>query len=231
MPIKNPTIATPVPLLLEINIRRGACVVRFASVKLCKAQSEPRQHANDLGCAPKLVESHRGRMNRPPTALPIGPGQESVWDYPRPAVVEATSKHLKVIADGVVIAETLRGYRALETSHPPTYYFPPEHVRTDLLHLIARQTMCEWKGQCTWFDLAANGAGGAAPIRSAAWSYRAPTETFAAIAGYIAFFARPMDRCTVDGVVALPQEGEYYGGWITPDVVGPFKGGPETRGW
>lgn len=126
------------------------------------------------------------------------------------------------------MAETTRGFRVLETSHPPTYYFPLEDVRSEMLRPIGLRTACEWKGQCSWYDLAVPGS---SRVRAAAWSYLTPKVGFEPLAGFIAFFARPMDKCTVDGVTAIPQDGQYYGGWITPDIVGPFKGGPETRGW
>lgn len=162
-----------------------------------------------------------------PTPEPPGPGQESVWEYPRPAVCEPTSKLLEVELAGEVIARTTRGYRVLETSHPPTYYFPREDVREDLLVRVPRRTICEWKGQATWYDVAL----GDVRIECGAWSYLDPTPRFFDLAGYVSFFARPMDACRVDGELVTPQEGEFYGGWITDDVVGPFKGGPGTQWW
>jgi len=166
-------------------------------------------------------------MLRRPRPISPGPGQESVWDYPRPAIAEPTSKALEVVYAGEVIARTTRGYRALETSHPPTYYFPREDVRMDLLVRNQQRTACEWKGLCSWFDVVV----GDKAIPSGAWSYENPTPTFLPITEFVSFFARPMDRCTVNGEVVTPQEGEYYGGWITADVVGPFKGGPGSWGW
>ncbi|WP_299041842.1 DUF427 domain-containing protein [uncultured Thermosynechococcus sp.] len=159
--------------------------------------------------------------------IPPAPGQESVWDYPRPPRLEPTAKHLRVVFNGVVIAETRRGQRVLETSHPPVYYFPPEDVQSQYLVPSPRRTFCEWKGQGAYYHVRV----GDRQANHAAWYYPEPTPAFAALRNYIAFYAGLMDECTVDGVVALPQPGGFYGGWITPDIVGPFKGAPETWGW
>ncbi|WP_460194870.1 DUF427 domain-containing protein [Thermosynechococcus sp. FA-CM-4201] len=159
--------------------------------------------------------------------IPPAPGQESVWDYPRPPRVEPTSKHLRVVFNGVVIADTQRGKRVLETSHPPVYYFPPEDVQAQYLVPSARQTFCEWKGQGAYYHVKV----GDRQANNAAWYYPKPTAAFAPIRNYIAFYAALMDECTVDGVVVIPQPGGFYGGWITPDIVGPFKGAPGTWGW
>ncbi len=162
-----------------------------------------------------------------PLPIPPGPGQESVWDYPRPARFEPTTRHLRVVFAGEVIAETRSAFRALETSHPPTYYIPPGDVLAACLHPIARTSICEWKGRASYFDVALNGRVAA----SAAWTYADPTPDFRAIAGHIAFYPGPMDACYVDGERVTPQEGGFYAGWITSHVVGPFKGGPGTMGW
>lgn len=159
--------------------------------------------------------------------IPPAPGQESVWDYPRPPRLEPTSKHLRVVFNGVVIAETQRGQRVLETSHPPVYYFPPEDVQSQYLVPSPRQTFCEWKGQGAYYHVKV----GDRQANNAAWYYPKPTPAFAPIRNYIAFYAGLMDECTVDGVVVMPQPGGFYGGWITPDIVGPFKGAPGTWGW
>lgn len=159
--------------------------------------------------------------------IPPAPGQESVWDYPRPPRLEPTSKHLRVVFNGVVIAETQRGQRVLETSHPPVYYFPPEDVQAQYLVPSPRQTFCEWKGQGAYYHVKV----GDRQANNAAWYYPKPTPAFAPIRNYIAFYAGLMDECTVDGVVVMPQPGGFYGGWITPDIVGPFKGAPGTWGW
>lgn len=163
----------------------------------------------------------------PPTPVSPGPGQESVWDYPRPARCEATASTLEVVFGGRTIARTTRGMRVLETSHPPSYYFPPDDVDTDALVRVGGSTTCEWKGSATYFDVVA----GERRAPRAAWSYRDPTPDFRPLAGFVTFYAGPMDACFVDGERVVPQEGGFYGGWITSKVVGPFKGGPGTRFW
>ncbi len=156
-----------------------------------------------------------------------GPGQESVWDYPRPPCVELTTRHIEVFAGGALLAETRRAQRLLETSHPPTYYLPRADI--DMTRLIAspRQSFCEWKGVASYFHVLV----GEALLRDVAWTYEAPTSGFAALASHVAFYAAAMDRCLVDGELVRPQPGGFYGGWVTDDVVGPFKGSPGTMGW
>ena len=167
-------------------------------------------------------------FRRRPEPIRPGPGQESVWDYPRPAVAEPASARLEVIFDGRVLADTRRGVRTLETSHPPTYYLPPDDVDASLLRANPGQrSLCEWKGQARYFDVVSNGR----VARAAAWCYPSPSGAFAPLAGHLAFYPALMDECRVDGEVATPQPGEFYGGWVTSGVVGPFKGEPGTMGW
>lgn len=153
--------------------------------------------------------------------------RENVWDYPRPPRLEPTARHLVVEAGGRVIADTVRGCRVLETSHPPTYYFPPEDCATDLLRPVARRTLCEFKGAARYFDLVLPGETRPAVV----WCYPSPTPGFAAIKGFLSFYAGAMDRCLVDGEVVQAQAGGFYGGWVTADIEGPFKGGPGSAGW
>jgi len=162
-----------------------------------------------------------------PTPDPVGPGQESVWDYPRPPRLEPTSRRLRVVLGGEVVADTTEGIRVLETSHPPNYYFPPGDVRPGALERGKGVSFCEWKGRAHYFTV----HGGDRVVTEGAWGYDEPSEAFAAIGGYVAFYASRMDECTVDGELVVAQPGGFYGGWITGDVVGPFKGGPGTRGW
>jgi uncharacterized protein (DUF427 family) len=159
---------------------------------------------------------------------PAGEGQESVWDYPRPPACVPSSKLVIVRADARVIAETSKAWRVLETSHPPTWYLPPADVSAGVLRPSdARSTVCEWKGAATYWDLhVPHGP----VLKAAAWSYEQPSPGFADIAGYLAFSPARLD-CSVDGEAVRPQEGGFYAGWITDDVVGPFKGGPGTLGW
>ena len=156
-----------------------------------------------------------------------GPGQESVWDYPRPPRVEATARHIRVTFAGVVIADTQQAQRVLETSHPPTYYIPPEDIRTEYLVPSTHGSFCEWKGQATYYSVSVDDR----TTPDAAWVYPQPTPSFAAIQDHVAFYAQLMDACTVDGELVQPQPGGFYGGWITSDVVGPFKGIPGSWGW
>lgn len=168
---------------------------------------------------------------RGPRRVEPGPGQESVWDYPRPPVVEAVRKVLRVVFGGEVIAETARGLRVLETAGPPTYYFPPDEVRTDRLERGKKRTFCEWKGVATYWDVRVGEGGDERIAEDAAWSYLDPEEGYEEIERYYAFYAGPMDRCTVGDEHVVPQPGDFYGGWITRDIVGPFKGAPGTEGW
>jgi uncharacterized protein (DUF427 family) len=135
--------------------------------------------------------------------------------------------HLKIIYNGKVLAETTAGVRTIETSHPPTYYFPPGDVDRSLLRESTRRSMCEWKGQARYFDLVS----GDRTSPSAVWTYPHPTPSFAAIKDFIAFYPQPMDLCLVDGEAVVPQAGTFYGGWITSAFAGPFKGAPGTERW
>jgi uncharacterized protein (DUF427 family) len=162
-----------------------------------------------------------------PVPDPPGPGQESAWDYPRPPALEPTSAHLRVVLGGVTVAETTHAFRVLETSHPPNYYFPPDDVVAGALEPAKGASFCEWKGRAHYFTV----VGGGVHAHEGAWAYDTPSEAFAAIRGHVAFYAGRMDECTVDGEVVIPQPGGFYGGWITNAVVGPFKGGPGSRGW
>lgn len=162
-----------------------------------------------------------------PTRIPPGPGQESVWDYPRPPRLEDTPKRLRVIFNGVTIADTTRAKRVLETSHPPTYYIPPEDVKMEYFTPTRRASFCEWKGQARYYTIAV----GDRQAQDAAWCYPNPTGTFADLKDYLSFYAHQMDTCLVDDETVTPQAGNFYGGWVTQDIVGPFKGEPGTWGW
>ncbi|MBE9076056.1 DUF427 domain-containing protein [Romeria aff. gracilis LEGE 07310] len=157
---------------------------------------------------------------------PPGPGQESVWDYPRPPALEASSQHILIQFNQTIIAETQRSQRVLETSHPPVYYIPPADVQMQYLQLTARQTFCEWKGLATYYTLTV----GARIAANVAWAYPQPTQSFQPIQDYLAFYPSRVD-CTVDGEAVQAQPGDFYGGWITQNIVGPFKGAVGTWGW
>jgi uncharacterized protein (DUF427 family) len=162
-----------------------------------------------------------------PQRIPPVPGQESVWDYPRPPAIEPTDSRVRVEFAGMTIADTTRAYRVLETSQPPAYYLPPHDVRTEHLVSSTHATFCEWKGRALYHTVHV----GSRVAVDAVWSYAAPTEHFAAIAGYLAFYAQLMDACFVDDERVQASDGSYYGGWITSKIVGPFKGGIGTAGW
>ena len=166
-------------------------------------------------------------MHRPPRIEP-GPGQESVWEYPRPPRVEPSDDLVEVVFGGVLIASTRRSFRVLETSHPPAYYLPladmsAEHVRPS----GTRPTFCEWKGLASYFTFVAEGY----VDRDCAWTYANPTKGYEAITDHLALYPGRMDECRVNGEVVVAQEGGFYGGWITSRVVGPFKGASGTWGW
>lgn len=162
-----------------------------------------------------------------PQRIEPGPGQESVWDYPRPPRVEASSKHVQVVFNGVVVAETRRARRVLETAGAPVYYIPPEDVKLAYLSPSGRRTFCEWKGWASYYDVQVEGK----LAKMAAWTYPHPTPGYEGIQDYVAFYAQKMDVCYLDGEKVRPQPGGYYGGWVTDDLVGPIKGEPGSEGW
>ncbi|RRR76585.1 MAG: DUF427 domain-containing protein [Candidatus Viridilinea halotolerans] len=158
---------------------------------------------------------------------PVGPGQESVWDYPRPPRLEPCASHIQIFFAQTLIADTRRALRALETSHPPTYYLPPDDVQMGYFQRSAGESYCEFKGAAIYYTLSV----GTQRAEAVAWAYPRPTSGFESITNYLAFFAEPLDGCFVDGERVVPQPGGFYGGWITSKVVGPFKGNPGSRGW
>lgn len=157
----------------------------------------------------------------------LQPGQESVWDYPRPPRLETTSRRVRVIFNQVVIADSTRVWRLLETSHPPTYYIPAADIRLELLCETAQQTYCEWKGAASYFDLRVGDRAAA----GVAWCYHQPNQRYAELKDHLAFYASRVDECYVDDARVSAQPGDFYGGWITSDIVGPFKGSAGTWGW
>jgi uncharacterized protein (DUF427 family) len=156
-----------------------------------------------------------------------GTEKECVWDYPRPPRLESTSKHLRVEFRGVTLADSRSAFRVLETSHPPVYYIPPRDVAMEHLVEASGSSYCEWKGRAGYYSVVVDDA----RLEKVAWYYADPTSAFHPIRSYIAFYPEPMDGCFVDGERVVSQPGDFYGGWITSDLVGPFKGGPGTRGW
>lgn len=154
-------------------------------------------------------------------------GQESVWDYPRPPRLEPVSQRLRVIFNGVTIADTERGHRVLETSSPPTYYIPAEDVQTRYLTSSPSRSVCEWKGGAVYWNLDVDGK----QSEDAGWSYPDPVDRFTTIKDHIAFYPRRVDACYVGDEQAQPQDGRFYGGWITSNIAGPFKGAPGSEHW
>ncbi len=153
---------------------------------------------------------------------------ESVWDYPRPPRLEPVSGRLRVVHRGVVVADTERALRILETSHPPVYYLPREALTPGLLSRSpSRQSFCEFKGVAGYWNLAFEDA----RVRDVAWSYEQPVKAYAALAGHLAFYASKVDECWVGDDRVQAQDGDFYGGWITANLRGPFKGAPGTLGW
>jgi uncharacterized protein (DUF427 family) len=157
-----------------------------------------------------------------------GPGQESVWDYPRPPRVEASAERVRVVAADETIAESTRAQRVLETAGAPVYYLAPDDVRTDLLVRSATSTICEWKGPASYWSLALPDG---TVIKDVAWAYERPNRGYEAIAGHLAFYVAKVDEAWVDDERARPQEGGFYGGWVTTRIMGPIKGGPGSWGW
>jgi len=153
---------------------------------------------------------------------------ESVWDYPRPPRLERTESLVRVVHAGIVLAETTRAWRILETSHPPVFYLPPDDVAMQYLARSAkRSSFCEFKGFATYWTVEVPNA----VSRDAAWSYADPAPSYAGLRDHLAFYASKIDECSVDGEVVQAQPGDFYGGWITSRVKGPFKGAPGTLGW
>lgn len=146
--------------------------------------------------------------------------KESVWDYPRPPAVEPANRRIRVVLAGQTIVDTTQAFRVLETSHPPAYYIPREAVREGVLAPNERRTFCEFKGVANYVDVTV----GERVVIAAAWFYPDPTPGYEAIADHLAFYPSKMDECWVDDDLVTPQQSDFYGGWITPDIEGPFKG-------
>lgn len=158
---------------------------------------------------------------------------ESVWDYPRPPRLERSARLLRIVHAGQVITETSKAWRILETSHPPVYYIPQADIAMQWMWKSQRRSsFCEWKGFATYWTIDLRSlAHGNAAVTDAAWSYPDPTSTYASLKDHLAFYASRVDECTVDGERVQAQPGDFYGGWITSHVRGPFKGAPGTLGW
>ena len=163
---------------------------------------------------------------RPHFAIEPEEGEESVWDYPRPPKTDPDSRLVVVKSGDMIIAETSRAIRVLETASPPTFYIPPEDVDENLLEKASCTSYCEWKGSATYWNIVLNGQS----LNKAAWSYHNPSLRFNSIDGYYSFYPGRIP-CFVDGERVKPQPGQFYGGWVTSEIVGPIKGEPGTGGW
>ena len=163
---------------------------------------------------------------RPPPDHPAL-GQESVWAYPRPAIAEPSVARIMIEHAGVIVADTRASIRTLETSHPPSYYIPPKDIAPEVLRRASGSSFCEWKGAAVYWDVVI----GDIVLPRVGWSYSNPSRAFAMLRDHLAFYAGPFDRCSVDGEAVMPQPGDFYGGWISRNLAGPFKGGPGSRGW
>ncbi len=166
-------------------------------------------------------------VRRPPFAEEPGPGQESVWDYPRPPRVEPDTRPVVVVAGRTAVAESVRALRVLETASPPTFYIPSADVRMELLRPARGESYCEWKGRAEYWTVRTPEGDVA---QAAAWWYPEPLGAYASLRDHVAFYPGRVD-CYVDGERVEPQPGGFYGGWITSELSGPFKGGPGSSGW
>lgn len=154
--------------------------------------------------------------------------QRRVADFPRPPAIEREPRRITVVLGGVTIADTTEAWRILETTHPPTYYLPRAHFTPGCVGPgTPFGSLCEWKGRAAYVTL----IGGDKVESDAGWTYAAPNPPYAPIRHHIALYAGRMDSCTVDGETVTPQPGGFYGGWITGDLIGPFKGSPGTEWW
>ena len=152
---------------------------------------------------------------------------ENVWDYPRPPACETHKGTIEVIINDKTLAKTKNAMRIIETSHPPTYYFPIENVKIEYLRKNSNTSFCEWKGIANYFDFKINKTN----ITDVAWYYSNPSKKFLGIKNFVGFYASKADKCLVNGELVKKQEGDFYGGWITKNLIGPFKGGSGTKGW
>src|SRR5918997_2654340 len=158
--------------------------------------------------------------SEPVERWPVAPGQESVWDYPRPPRAERVRRRARIMHGGILVLDTDDVVRVLETSHPPTYYLPRSEFRVPLLP-APRLTVCEWKGEACYVDVEMSGV---APLREVGWWYPKPDLRYPQLTDRVAVYAGRFDEVTLDGEPVTPQPGGFYGGWITPHLVGPLKG-------
>jgi len=191
-------------------------------VVLSRMERKPSQVSPIVG---RHFWRYDGRQ-RPSFAMQPGPGQESAWDYPRPPRIELDRREIVVRVVDVEVARTRRGQRVLETASPPTLYIPRADIRTEYLRPAPGASSCEWKGTARYWTVTV------APVTfdAVGWSYDDPLPEFDAIRGHLSFYPGRVE-CYVAGIRVTAQAGGFYAGWVTPEVVGPFKGDPGTSGW
>lgn len=176
----------------------------------------------------KIFGESKMFSNSRPTPEPIKEGEESVWDYPSPPRIEKIANEIQVVFNGEAVIDSKGGYRILETSHPPTYYIDPSGIKAEhLKESGGGGSYCEWKGTATYYDIVV----GDKVAQRAAWVYKNPSGMYRNIKDHIAVYAGKMEYCTVDGEKVIPQPGQFYGGWITKNIKGPFKGVDGSWGW
>eukprot|EP01016_Furgasonia_blochmanni_P013607 TRINITY_DN16970_c0_g1_i1.p1 TRINITY_DN16970_c0_g1~~TRINITY_DN16970_c0_g1_i1.p1 ORF type:complete len:241 (+),score=46.63 TRINITY_DN16970_c0_g1_i1:47-724(+) len=173
-----------------------------------------------------LATQFSSMLSSMPTPIRV-PGKECVWDYPRPPKLEPVTKRIRILFNNETVADSTGAYRVCETSHPPTYYIPRTDFNQEYVKKAAGSSFCEWKGQATYWSIQV----GDKLAQKCAWSYEDPTPGFLPIKGMLAVYAGMMDACFVEEEKVVPQPGGFYGGWITSDITGPFKGEPGTYGW
>jgi uncharacterized protein (DUF427 family) len=171
-----------------------------------------------------LMWKYRGQK-RPDFAAVPAPGQESVWDYPRPPKLMPDRRLVEVYQGQQVLAKSDKTYRVLETASPPSFYIPPEDVNWELLSPAPGSSVCEWKGAAKYWKLSS-----VKKLRVVGWSYPDPSPAFEQISDYISFYPAVL-ACHVSGERVRAQLGQFYGGWVTNEIVGPFKGEAGTEYW
>ena len=181
--------------------------------------------ADDRTIARRGAWTNRG-ARRPDFAHPTGPGEESVWDYPRPPRLVADDRPVEVRVGDTLIARSDGCLRVLETASPPTVYLPPSSIEWEHLRPAGGGSHCEWKGTARYYDVVTPDG----EVPGAAWAYDEPYEEFASLAGHVSFYPARV-ACWLGGERVAPQPGRFYGGWVTPEVIGPFKGEPGSEGW
>jgi len=167
------------------------------------------------------------KRGRPVEIVPPGPGQESVWDYPRPPAIQAVDQRIHVVFNREVIAESTNSLRVVETAGAPVYYIPPEDIKMGYLHPTHHSSFCEWKGTAKYWNVKVKDR----ETNNAAWGYPRPESGYEPIAGFLAFYAQKMDACYVGNELVTPQPGKFYGGWVTANLVGPIKGESGSESW